>query len=158
MSGDQDWTDNPRLNAWLSRQREAFPEWAARTGPGWDFSAESLDRLEQQLRTRFSSTTEVRAAQEDPSVSVPAWYLGEVQNRTYGSVWHANPVLPVGLPDQDGTPFVRMPEEPGDEYEEDELYEDENYVPGSNPFVEIRGLFVRGPDNRLRDVLDQYTR
>jgi hypothetical protein len=166
QSEEQDWVDNPRLNAWLARQEAAFPTWAGQTGQEWDFTPGSLNQLEDLLRRRFSTWEEVNAAQEDPIVTVPAWYVGEVQNRHYGTVWHCDPQPPENHPDQDGTPFVLMPEEPRDEYEEyeeyerqknGELYEDEDYRPGSNPFVEIRALFVRGPDNKLHDVLTRYT-
>ncbi|MFJ5597414.1 hypothetical protein ACIP95_05715 [Micromonospora parva] len=153
QSEEQEWADNPRLNAWLAKQEAAFPGWAQQSGHAWDFTPGSLDQLEDLLRRQFSTWEEVSAAQEDPIVAVSAWYLGEVQNRHYGTVWHCNPQLPVNHPDQDGTPFVLMPEDPRDEYEEDD---DERYRPGNNPFVEIRALFVRGPENRLRDVLNRY--
>ncbi|MEU4690289.1 hypothetical protein [Actinoplanes sp. NPDC023714] len=140
-----DWADNPRLTTWLAAQQAAFPAWSERTGQDWDFSIDSLDRLERLLRQRFAGWDEVRAAEEaeDPAVTVPAWYLGEVQNRHCGTAWHRNPVAPVH-PDQPGTPFVQRP---GD---------DEDEVPLSNPFTEIRGLFVRGPGERLRDVVTRY--
>lgn len=98
--------------------------------------------------------------EEAPVVTVPAWYLGEVQNRHFGTVWRCRPE-PSPNPLQRNAPFVITPisedqlvrlEEHG------ELYEDEDYRPGCNPVDEILALFLRGPDNHLRGQLDQYTR
>jgi hypothetical protein len=154
QSEDQDWADNPRLNAWLAEQEAAFPAWAGETGQQWDFTPESLDRLEDLLRDRFSTWDEVKAAEADPIVSVPAWYLGEVQNRHHGTAWYCNPQPPSDLLAEDGTPVVLVPEKPHDEDEDEEA--DDDYRVGSNPTAEIRALFVRRPENRLRDVLIRY--
>lgn len=161
QSDEQDWADNPRLNAWLAKQEAAFPEWVKQTGQEWDFTPESLDRLEDLVRRMFSTWEEAKAAEDDPILSVAAWYLGEVQNRHYGTVWQCRPYPPQG-PLQDNTPFVIVPEEPRDEYDErdedeEELYRDEDYRPACDPADEIRALFVRGPENRLRDVLTRYS-
>jgi hypothetical protein len=148
MSEVRNWADNPRLNRWLERQRADFPAWAQETGQHWDFTVESLDRLEELLRKRFASWEEVHAAQDDPAVAVPAWYLGEVQNRHYGTSWYCNPVIP-DHPDQEGRPFVQAPAGEEGQYEDD-------IPPLCNPFSEIRGLFVRSPDEHLRDIVTQY--
>ena len=149
-----DWADNPRLNTWLAAQRKAFPDWARETGQAWDFTVDSLDRLEQLLRERFAGRDDVVAAEEagHPAVMVPGWYLGEVLNRNYGTVWHRNPVEPTH-PDQPKTPFVQHPEDPGAQYEDEE-----DLPPVCNPFTEIRGLFVRGPGERLRYAVIRYER
>ncbi|MBB2940349.1 hypothetical protein FB565_000053 [Actinoplanes lutulentus] len=142
------WADNPRLNTWLASQEAAFPAWSSETGQQWDFSVDSLDRLEQLLRERFAGWDELLAAEDEPVVTVPAWYLGEVQNRNCGTSWYRNPVVPTH-PDQPKTPFVQLPEDPEAGYEDD-------VPPGSNPFTEIRGLFVREDGRRLRDVVSRY--
>ncbi|BAL87692.1 hypothetical protein AMIS_24720 [Actinoplanes missouriensis 431] len=145
-----DWTDNPRLNSWLARQEAAFPAWSVATGQQWDFSVESLDRLEKLLLDRFGGWDDMLAAEEaeDPDVMVPGWYIGEVQNRNCGTSWHRNPVEPTH-PDQPKTPFVQLPDDPGAGYEDD-------IPPGNNPFTEIRGLFVPQPNRHLRDVVTRY--
>ena len=86
MNDVRNWAGNPRLNTWLERQRADFPAWARETGQQWDFTVESLDRLEELLRKRFAGWEELHA----------------------------------------------------------------------DPFGEIRGLFVRSPDHRLRDVMTRY--
>ena len=78
-------------------------------------------------------------------MTVPAWYFGEVQNRHYGTAWESRPG------DEQANPFVRLP---SDE-EEDELYE--RFVPACDAVAELTALFLRGPDNHLRDQLRQYT-
>ncbi|GID91311.1 hypothetical protein ACFQFC_11055 [Amorphoplanes digitatis] len=149
-----DWADNPRLNTWLAAQQAAFPAWSRETRQDWDFTVDSLDRLERLLRERFAGRAELVAAEESgrPEVLVPGWYLGEVLNRNYGTAWHRNPVEPTH-PDQPKTPFVQLPEEPGAEYEDED-----DIPPVCNPFTEIRGLFVRGPDDHLRDAVIRYER
>jgi len=144
-----DWTDNPRLGAWLAAQEAAFPAWVAGTGQEWDFSPASVDRLEELIRGRFASYDEIAAAEKTPAVTVPAWYFGEVQNRHCGTGWEARP-------EGDANPFVRLPAEDDDVDEDEELYEDEDYVPACDPVVELTALFLRGPDNHLRTVLNQY--
>ncbi|MGC4748065.1 hypothetical protein ACLQ28_20765 [Micromonospora sp. DT201] len=116
-----DWADNPRLNTWLTAQQTAFPVWSRETGQAWDFTVDSMDRLEQLLRERLAGRNDLLAAEavEQPTVAVPGWYLGEVLNRNYGTVWHRNPVEPTH-PDQPKTPFVQFPQDPGAEYEDEE--------------------------------------
>jgi hypothetical protein len=151
-----DWTDNPRLNTWLAAQQQAFADWSQETGQPWDFTVDSLDRLEQFLRERFAGWDDLLVAEEaeQPAVMVPGWYLGEVLNRNYGTVWHRNPVEPTH-PDQPRTPFVQLPEDPGAEYEDKD---EDDIPPVCNPFTEIRGLFVRGPGEHLRDAVTRYER
>ncbi|MFF0371728.1 hypothetical protein [Micromonospora sp. NPDC005087] len=157
-----DWADNPRLNTWLAAQQTAFPVWSRETGQAWDFTVDSLDRLDQLLRERFAGWDDLLAAEEaeQPAVMVPGWYLGEVLNRNYGTVWHRNPVEPTH-PDQPKTPFVQFLKDPGaeEEYEDEDDYVDEdNLPPICNPFIEIRGLFVRRPNDHLRDVVIRFER
>ncbi|MET8152194.1 hypothetical protein ACIBSW_18135 [Actinoplanes sp. NPDC049668] len=149
-----DWADNPRLNDWLAIQQAAFPAWSRETGQEWDFTVDSLDRLERLLRERFAGRDDLVAAEEaeQPAVMVPGWYLGEVLNRNYGTAWHRSPVEPTH-PHQPKTPFVQLPEDPAAEYEDEE-----DRPPVCNPFTEFRGLFVRGPGERLRYAVDRYER
>jgi hypothetical protein len=43
--------------------------------------------------------------------------------------------------------------DPGAEYEDED-----DLPPVCNPFTEIRGRFVRGPDNHLRNAVTRYER
>jgi len=141
-----DWTDNPQLREWLGAQEAAFPAWAAATGQDWDFSPASVDRLEELVRGAYAGYDEIAAAEGTPAVTVPAWYFGEVHNRHYGTRWERRPG------EGDARPFVRVPfKEP-----EEDLYGDEPYVPATDPVVELTALFLRGPDNHLRDSFTQF--
>jgi hypothetical protein len=74
------------LEKWLEQQRAAFPAWAEqRVGPPWDFTVDSLPRLEALIRDAFTSPAEARAVMDTALVAVAAWYLGEVHNRTFGT-------------------------------------------------------------------------
>lgn len=96
-------------------------------------------------------------AEDGPFLSLASWYLGEVQVRAHGAIWQWRPV-PARPPGPWDKPFVTLPAEPSDEDEQrEELYEDEDYVPGWTPISEIRSLFARGSEHRLRDVLKQHT-
>ncbi|AJT68700.3 hypothetical protein T261_7098 [Streptomyces lydicus] len=84
---------NKVLDAWLDEQRAAFPAWASqRAGRGpWDFTVDSLPRLEALIRDAFTSSVQARAVMDTPLVAVAAWYLGEVHNRTFGTQWQFHP-------------------------------------------------------------------
>jgi hypothetical protein len=153
---EQEWGDNPRLNAWRAAQQAAFETWAEEAGGAWDFTPDSVDRLEEAIRSRFSTWDEASEAEDGPFLSPAAWYFGEVQVRNHGAIWQWCPT-PAQPPNPWDKPFVTLPAVPAGEGEQrEELYEDEDYVPGCTPIDEICSLFARGPEHRLRDVLKQY--
>ncbi|MFI6040787.1 hypothetical protein ACIA8C_04075 [Nocardia sp. NPDC051321] len=148
-----DWADNPRLNTWLAEQEAAFPEWAQRHEGTWDFTPASLDRLAEIVQERFTTYEEAKAAEHDPFCTVAAWYLGEVQVRHCGTVWHCRP-HPGADVDEPDDPFVIVPDDPEDSDDEPDL--DDDYQPLCVPISELQALFLRGIDNELRDVLSRY--
>jgi hypothetical protein len=151
---EQDWGDNPRLNAWRAAQEAAFEACAHENRGAWDFTPDSVDRLEDVIRGRFSTWDELSDAEDSPLLSLASWYLGEVQVRHYGAIWQWCPT-PAQPPNPWDKPFVTLPTPTVDA---DQLYEDEDYVPGCTPISELRALFARGPEHRLRDVLTRYLR
>src|SRR4051794_38596995 len=116
---EQRWTEHPRLTAWLQEQEAGFPGWAAAHPGVWDFSLESIDRLESVVRAEFSSWDDVFARRRSPEVTVPAWYLGEVCVRA-GALWKHNPQTP---PDAWEAPFVGVPDDPMEDPDYEDLYE-----------------------------------
>ncbi|MCX4550869.1 hypothetical protein [Streptomyces sp. NBC_01500] len=154
-----EWSDNPRLNGWLAEQRSAFPAWREQAPGAWDFTPASVDRLEELVRGAFSSYEEADAASDGPLLQVAAWYLGEVQVRGHGAEWRCAPAPGPGRFAKI-RPLVTLSKERLDEDERaglrelEELYESD--WPLCNPLDELLALFLRGPDNHLRDVLDQY--
>src|SRR6266542_5706953 len=84
---EQEWGDSPRLNTWRAAQQAAFETWAEETGGIWDFTPDSVDRLEEAMRGRYFTWDEVSEAEDGPFLSLASWYLGEVQVRTYGAIW-----------------------------------------------------------------------
>lgn len=151
---EQQWTDHPRLHAWLRQQEAAFPAWSAAHPGVWDFSPESVDRLEAVVRARFGTAAQVRAARQTPEVTVPAWYLGEVCVRA-GAVWKHNPDAPDDPEVWEG-PFVGVPGDPMEDADHEDLYEDEDYRPAAVPVAELRGMFAKDADWRLRNVVDEF--
>ncbi|UQA97047.1 hypothetical protein [Streptomyces halobius] len=159
-----DWTDNHRLNTWLAERRAAFPAWGRETSGGtaeWDFSPESLDRLEDLVRGVFRTYEEISAAQDEPFLVGAAWYFGEVQVRQCGAVWRWCP-QPSEEPDNPyDVPMVqgpeRVPDEDEDEY--DDCWEDDDHLHVCNPMSTLCGLYLRAPneEERLRDALKAYT-
>ncbi|MDX3233390.1 hypothetical protein [Streptomyces sp. ME19-01-6] len=157
-----DWADNHRLNTWLAERREAFPAWAEEAGGGtaaWDFSPESLDRLEGLVRGRFSTYEEMVAAEDDPFLAGAAWYFGEVQVRQCGAAWKCRPE-PSDDTDVPDDPLVTAPEpDPeDDDGDDDPGWDDDDYVHLCVPASELRALLLRGPDERLRNALEAYAR
>ncbi|WP_187369913.1 DUF6333 family protein [Streptomyces boluensis] len=168
---DPDWHDNPRLNTWLAERRAAFPEWAEEAGGGadaWDFSPESLDRLEALVRARFATYEEIKGAVDEPFMLGASWYLGEVQVRHHNARWRLNPE-----PDEDATydePAVS--ERPRDEDEEEEDWDEDGELEEDDegefddlddeghiclPASDLCDLIARdNPDERLREILDGY--
>jgi hypothetical protein len=151
---EQQWTDHPRLWAWLQEQEEAFPQWADSHPGVWDFSPDSVDRLGAVLRSEFSSWEDIRAAQHTPQVTVPAWYLGEVCVRA-GAVWKYNPDSPAESDAWEG-PFVGVPGDPMEDPDHEDLYEDDDYLPAAIPVAELRGMFAKSPQWRLRSVVEEF--
>jgi hypothetical protein len=147
--------NNPVLNEWLATQRAAFPEWAERHGGVWDFRIESVDRLEELIRATFSSYEAARAQEDSAFILVAAWYLGEVHNRTCGTVWQLHPDAPK-YPPYKVQPFVKVPWERKDDYEDEEGIEDDAR-PLYGPVDGICQLFKWGPDRHLRDDMNRYT-
>lgn len=82
---------NPVLGKWLEQQRAAFPAWAEQCVGPWDFTVDSLPRLEALIRNTFVGPAQARAVMDTPPVAVAAWYLGEVHNRTFGTQWQFHP-------------------------------------------------------------------
>ncbi|CAM5250004.1 hypothetical protein [Streptomyces aurantiogriseus] len=86
--------EHPELTRWLDRRAEEFPAWAQEAGAAgpWDFSPESLDRLEAVLRDRFADSAAILAAKSGSFVQGAVWYVGEVVRRTRdGVVWQYRP-------------------------------------------------------------------
>jgi hypothetical protein len=77
------------LTAWLSRQESGFPAWASAYGADvdLDFSAGSLDRLEEVLRRSVASATDLTDGGHRYFSDGACWYLGEVLRRGLGGFW-----------------------------------------------------------------------
>ncbi|MFE4017077.1 hypothetical protein ACFXPZ_06590 [Streptomyces sp. NPDC059101] len=59
MSEENAWTSSSLLQEWPGRQKAGFEGWSQETGGGWGFSMASLDRLEDLIRSRYSSISNV---------------------------------------------------------------------------------------------------
>ncbi|MDG4859654.1 hypothetical protein P8605_16095 [Streptomyces sp. T-3] len=157
--------DNPRLHTWLAERRAAFDDWVALAGgtaADWDFSPESLDRLEALVRARFTTYEEIKEALDEPFMAGAAWYLGEVQVIQRGARWSFGPE-----PDEEATydePTVGEPDRDEDDYYDEDEEDDDFYDPDGSGYVcppagHLCELILRNdPDERLRDVLDGYRR
>ncbi|WP_328318067.1 hypothetical protein [Streptomyces sp. NBC_00388] len=155
-----EWADNPRLGAWLTAQREAFPAWSAEHGGGWDFTAASLDRLEELVRSRFSTWQDADRARDTTLLQVASWYLGEVQMRYDGGVrWRCDPDEPDRPPVAGGYPLVTVPRAELSDAEQEllarEEEEDGDPTPVVDPAARLLTLFT-DPDQHLRDVLGWF--
>lgn len=98
------------LNRWLAEREQTFPEWAAAHGEygTWDFSATSLDALEELLRQQLTYVANDFANERERAMAEQsAWYLGEVMLRTGGGGWYYEPPTP-GRPSKAGVgvPYV----------------------------------------------------
>jgi hypothetical protein len=100
--------DAEYLATWLAERERVFPEWAARHaahGP-WDFSVDSLDRLEDLLATL--TVEELQEPAQRELVDGAVWYVGETLRRIRGGEWVYRRQDPAGPPDPyAGDPFVR---------------------------------------------------
>ncbi|MFI8202648.1 hypothetical protein [Streptomyces sp. NPDC085937] len=152
---EQEWADNPRLNAWTAARAAVFETRSPFDGGGWDFGVRSLDRLEDLLRGRFASYEDILAAHDTEFVAVAAWYLGEVHVRLHGAQWQCGPD-----PDPRGPgnhePYVTIPFDRADEFPPADDDPDEDGRPLTVPLGELDALFLRGPGYHLRDTLDRY--
>ncbi|MEV6179640.1 hypothetical protein ACIHAR_35605 [Streptomyces sp. NPDC052016] len=85
-----------QLRAWLEERADAFGAWAEETGlpDRWDFTPESLDALEELVRSRYRSDTDIDASRRDPFLQGAVWYIGETACRRKGLVWHYWPFAP----------------------------------------------------------------
>jgi hypothetical protein len=153
---EREYADNPRLAAWRDEQRAAFPE-ALGTPRGaspevWDFGAHSLDHLERLILRSFTSYEDFEENKGTPLVQVAAWYLGEVHNRLHGTQWQCAPEP------ESGAPYVIIPYARRDEYPPADDDPAQDGRPMCTPAGELSALFLRGPDNHLRDTLIPYSR
>ncbi|MFC9622206.1 hypothetical protein ACFTXM_20155 [Streptomyces sp. NPDC056930] len=84
---------HPDLLAWLTERAQRFEQWAEATGtPGtWDFSPQSLDALEDLIRSQYDSDAESLTARRGTFLQGACWYIGEVVCRTQGAVWKFEP-------------------------------------------------------------------
>ncbi|MEV0650785.1 hypothetical protein AB0I28_36575 [Phytomonospora sp. NPDC050363] len=92
---DQPDPDSAPLARWLADRAAAFGDWTAAYSPdgNWDFSPDSLTRLQELVRRETPTKEELK----DPANRVfrdgAAWYLGEVLRRNVGGRWNLNPDL-----------------------------------------------------------------
>ncbi|MER5850387.1 hypothetical protein ABT126_25910 [Streptomyces sp. NPDC002012] len=84
---------HPELLAWLTERAQNFEHWAEATStPGtWDFSPQSLDPLEDLVRSQYDSDAARLAARRDAFLQGACWYIGEVLCRARGAVWKFEP-------------------------------------------------------------------
>ncbi|MFF3844129.1 hypothetical protein [Streptomyces sp. NPDC002328] len=88
------------LQGWLADRQAAHPDWARRlsgvgavsmAGAGeareWDFSPDSLDALERQVRERYRTLADFDADREGPFLQGAVWYLGQVICLHHDSTW-----------------------------------------------------------------------
>ncbi|MFG3117185.1 hypothetical protein ACGF4C_22625 [Streptomyces sp. NPDC048197] len=152
---EREWANNPRLEAWISEQRAAFNAHYPPEAGDWDFSVESLDRLEASMRRRFSSCEEIKDERDSGPVGAATWYLGEVHVRTAGAQWQYGTDPDPAAPEYD-QPYVTVPYERIDEYPPADDDPAQDGRPLTVPGNELCALFLRGPDNHLRDTLTRY--
>ncbi|QIK10212.1 hypothetical protein G7Z12_33290 [Streptomyces sp. ID38640] len=108
---------NAVLEKWLEQQCTGFSAWAKeRAGRGpWDFTVDSLPRLEALIRDAFDSPAQARKVTDTPLVAVAAWYLGEVHNRAFGTQWQLHPSFADDNP-LDHRPHITLPWERREEF------------------------------------------
>ncbi|MER5683858.1 hypothetical protein [Streptomyces sp. NPDC002205] len=84
---------HPDLSAWLAERAQSFERWAETTSTpeAWDFSPQSLDALEDLIRSRYDNDAETLTARRDAFLQGACWYIGEVVRRTQGAVWKFEP-------------------------------------------------------------------
>ncbi|MGW9119563.1 hypothetical protein ACWGRV_23530 [Streptomyces sp. NPDC055663] len=143
----------PDLAAWLTERAQSFGHWAeaTRTPGAWDFSPQSLDTLEDLIRSRYDSGAKSLAARRDAFLQGACWYIGEVVCRARGAVWKFEPFAVKGaeLPslfgeaDPSGAiddPCVGVPGEDTDE--------------AIHPMGAVHGLF--STEDELGNLIEQH--
>ncbi|GFE15562.1 hypothetical protein Sgleb_36090 [Streptomyces glebosus] len=88
---DQLRSNNSVLNAWLTIQHAEFPAWAEQAPGTWDFSLDSLVRLEDLIRSRYASVEQAHQDEGGDFLQTASWYVGEVHNRYFGTGWQFHP-------------------------------------------------------------------
>ncbi|BBZ67151.1 MAG: hypothetical protein U0R77_07290 [Mycolicibacterium insubricum] len=68
---------SPVRTAWLATWQNEFPAWARRYPGEWDFTAESMDQLDEMVLGRFTDVAELADPANRDSVEGACWYLGE---------------------------------------------------------------------------------
>src|SRR5262249_38782083 len=84
-------SSNPVLDALLQGGWREFPAWAQQHGGDWDFTPDSLERLETVVRSRYTSSDQAWEDRGSDFLQTAAWYVGEVHNRTCGTQWQYHP-------------------------------------------------------------------
>jgi hypothetical protein len=108
--------DRGTLASWRREREAKFPAWVAEYAVGdplyWDFSVDSLQRLESLVHTRLSAEADFGKPENVGFVDGASWYLGEVIVRRTPAEW----VYIEGERNEDnewvGRPFVRRIEPP----------------------------------------------
>ncbi|MFI6727242.1 hypothetical protein [Streptomyces atratus] len=86
------------LPVWLTERAQSFEHWAEATSTPetWDFSPQSLDALEDLIRSQYDSDAETLTVRRDAFLQGACWYIGEVVCRTQGAVWKFEPFAAKG--------------------------------------------------------------
>ncbi|MGP8297870.1 hypothetical protein ACTPOK_07955 [Streptomyces inhibens] len=138
---DQLRSDNSVLNAWLTIQRSEFPGWAEQAPGTWDFSLDSLARLEVLIRDRYATAEQADQDQGGDFLQTASWYVGEVHNRHFGTLWQYHPDS-VDIPG--AWPFVTVPFDRLFEFPDEDGIEPDNR-PLYTPVHRLCGILT--PDN-----------
>lgn len=75
------------LDDWLARQREGFPEWAARYAGDWDYSPDSVDRLSAMVAELTPTIADFYDTANADFVDGATYYLGETLRRGTPCRW-----------------------------------------------------------------------
>jgi hypothetical protein len=97
-----------QLGPWLQRQEAAFRHWDPDGGP-WDFSPESIERLERALLSTVPAEDGADPDAGHPVLTAAAWYLGEVVVRAFHGRWTLYEGEPQPGDLTQGRPVVRLP-------------------------------------------------
>ncbi|MGP3984195.1 hypothetical protein [Streptomyces sp. KR80] len=91
----------PDLPAWLEARSQQFTNWCQDTGAPedtWDFSAASLEALEELVRARYHSEEQIHTDRMSLFLQGACWYVGEVAVRHRGHQWRYEPFAVAGAP------------------------------------------------------------
>ncbi|WP_306323773.1 MULTISPECIES: hypothetical protein [unclassified Streptomyces] len=151
--------ENDVLPLWLAEQQSRFSEWVREVDGVWDFSPESLDRLEAAVRERYRTQEEFWGAEAERFLQVAAWYLGEVHNRHRNTQWQVHPDAK-GRHRWKSYPFVIPPWDRVDDYEDEDGIE-YDARPVVDPLVSLQNAVLEPaerpePGETLRGELDAY--